>query len=64
MFIYDDKPTTAYDDGVAYLLKEDTYFLLLENGGRILLDQSFNHKPLPNYSSDSKPSGSYTYDSK
>ena len=30
-------PTTTYDDRGDYLLKEDTFYLLLESGGRIVL---------------------------
>jgi hypothetical protein len=60
----DTKPINAYENGVASLLKEDTYFLLLENGGKILLDQSYNNMPLTNYSNDLKALNSYTFDTK
>jgi hypothetical protein len=37
---------SAMNNGVAYLLKEDTFYLLLENGGKIILDQSPRAKNL------------------
>lgn len=46
-FYNSDKPTTSMDNGVHYLLKEDTFFLLLENGFKIILDQSWNDKYTP-----------------
>ena len=31
------QPTTTWDNRVGYLLKEDTFYLLLENGFKIVL---------------------------
>jgi hypothetical protein len=39
------KPNTTWSDGIAYLLTQSLGFLLLESGGKIILDQSFNNKP-------------------
>lgn len=41
----DSKQATTWLDGVGYLLTQALGFLLLENGGKIILDQSFNNKP-------------------
>ena len=38
------KNSSTIDDGVDFLLKEDEFFLLLETGGKIVLNQSTNAK--------------------
>lgn len=48
------KNATTFDDGVDFMLKEDLAFLLLENGGKIVLDQSTNAKHNPIFSNPSK----------
>jgi len=53
-YIDDSKPSSSYDDGENFLLQENAGFILLENGARILLDQSWNNKPYNNYSYDTK----------
>jgi len=50
----DTKPNTVFSDGYGYLEKQDGFYLLLENGGKILLDQSFNNKPNNNWTNDTK----------
>lgn len=50
----DTKPSTTYSDGFGYLEKQDGFYLLLENGGKIILDQSWNVKSLINYTNDTK----------
>ena len=49
-----DKPTTNWSDGVGYLLTQALGFLLLENGGKIILDQSFNNKPSNTWTNQAK----------
>ena len=44
-FTNDTKQTTTWSDGIGFLLTQALGFLLLENGGKIILDQSFNNKP-------------------
>jgi len=48
------KPSTTWSDGVGYLLTQALGYLLLEDGGRILLDQSFNNKPFTNWNNLNK----------
>ena len=48
------KPTTSWSDGMGYLLTQALGFLLLENGGKIILDQSFNYKPSTTWTNISK----------
>jgi hypothetical protein len=43
------KNTTTWSSGAAFLLKEDTFYLLLENGFKIVLDQSLGNKFLTNF---------------
>jgi len=38
------KNSSTLNDNVEFLLKEDEYFLLLESGGKIVLNQSTNYK--------------------
>lgn len=44
-YVLDTRPT----QGSEFLLKEDSFFLLLEDGGKIILDQSMI------YINDTKP---------
>lgn len=48
------KTSTAFDNGVGYLLKEDTFYLLLETGDKIILNQSWNDKYVPVFTNISK----------
>ena len=48
------KNTSTIDDGVDFLLKEDTYFLLLETGKKIVLQQSTNYKDHCTYTNQTK----------
>lgn len=48
------KTATTFDDGLDYLLKQDSGFLLLESGYKILLDQSPNAKFSPTWTDQSK----------
>lgn len=48
------KPSTTWSDGFGYLLTQALGFLLLENGGKIILDQSFNNKPSTTWNNTSK----------
>ena len=48
------KPNTTWSDGMGYLLTQALGFLLLENGGKIILDQSFNNKPSTTWKNISK----------
>jgi hypothetical protein len=52
-FTYDTKPAGQTTN---YLKKEDAAYLLLENGMKIIIFRTFDN--------DSKPSGSFSYDSK
>lgn len=40
-----DKPSTTWSDGIGFLLTQALGFLLLEDGGKIILDQSVNYTP-------------------
>jgi len=53
-FTNQSKNSTTFDDGVGFLLKEDTFHLLLENGGKIVLDQSNNYKKKPRWANQIK----------
>jgi hypothetical protein len=53
-FSADTKPSSSWFDGVGYLLTQAIGFLLLESGGKIILDQSFNNKPTSSWSNDIK----------
>lgn len=58
------KPSTTYtkgDKAVDFLLKEDTFHLLLETGDKIVLRRGFE---LPSYSKESKPTTSYSKEAK
>jgi len=48
------KNTSTIDDGVDFLLKEDEFFLLLETGGKIVLNQSTNAKEHSTYTNQTK----------
>lgn len=48
------KESTTFDNGVGYLLKEDTYYLLLETWDKIILSQSWNDKYTPVFTNISK----------
>lgn len=62
-FTKETKPSTSYtkESSLDYMLKEDTFFLLLENGGRIVLRRGFVQ---PTYTKETKPSTSFTKESK
>ena len=51
----DTKPNNSWSSGMGYLLTQALGFLLLENGGKIILDQSYNNKPSNIWGSDNKP---------
>ncbi|MEI6529683.1 MAG: hypothetical protein WCN88_04825 [Candidatus Falkowbacteria bacterium] len=38
------KGSTSFDNGNGYLLKEDTFYLLLETGDKIILEDSVGSK--------------------
>jgi len=38
------KHSSSPDDNIEFLLKEDSFCLLLESGGKIVLNQSTNYK--------------------
>ena len=46
--------SSIFDDGVEFLLKEDSFFLLLESGGKIVLDQSSNYARQSKYNNQIK----------
>lgn len=61
----DTKTSSTFDSGAGFLLQEDLLsFLLLEDGGKIILDQSYNNKESSSYTDDIKITSSYTNDSK
>jgi len=62
-FTKESKPSTAYtkESKTDLLLKEDSFYLLLENGGRIVLRRGF---VLPTFSKESKPTTSFTKETK
>jgi len=61
----DNKQASTYDNGVGYLLQEDLVsFILLEDGFKILLDQSNNNKESSIYTDDTKNTSVYTNDNK
>lgn len=53
-FTKETKPTTTFtkESQQTFLLKEDTYFLLLEDGGKIVLTRGF---VLTEYTKETKP---------
>lgn len=53
-FTKESKPTTTFTKESAQdlLLKEDTYYLLLEDGGRIVLRRGYTN---PVYTKETKP---------
>lgn len=64
-WINDDKESSSYDTQAGFLLQEDLLsYLLLEDGGKIILDQSTNNKESSSYTDDTKVSSSYTNDTK
>ena len=61
----DDKESSTYDTQTGFLLQEDLLsYLLLEDGGKIILDQSTNNKESSSYTDDSKNTSVYTNDTK
>ena len=48
------KILNTFARGNSFLLQENSGFLLLENGYRIVLDQSFGSKPINNFTNQSK----------
>lgn len=50
----DTKPSSTWSVGMGYLLTQALGFLLLENGGKIILDQSYNNKPSNSWANDAK----------
>lgn len=48
------KHSTDYNNGVGFLEKEDGFYLLLENGGKIILDQSWGARHHTNYTLSTK----------
>lgn len=49
-----NKETTVFDSWIGYLQKEDTFYLLLETGYKIILNQSWNNKYFPTFTNISK----------
>jgi len=50
----DTKQSSTWSVGMGYLLTQALGFLLLENGGKIILDQSYNNKPSNSWANDAK----------
>jgi len=48
------KNSSTIDDGVDFLLKEDEFFLLLETGDKIVLNQSTNAKSHSDWDNQNK----------
>lgn len=53
-YTYETKPSNTWTDNLGYLLTQALGYLQLENGGKIILDQSNNAKPLDKWSYISK----------
>lgn len=53
-FTNDTKQSSTWSVGMGYLLTQALGFLLLENGGKIILDQSYNNKPSNLWANDAK----------
>jgi hypothetical protein len=49
-----NRNSTTYENNVGFLLNEDTSYILLEGGGRIVLDQSINYRHHTNYTLKNK----------
>ena len=65
MWTNDTKSSSVFDDGLGYLLQEDFIsFILLEDGGKIMLDQSYNNKESTIFTNDDKTTSIFTYDDK
>jgi len=68
MWTNDTKSSLVFDDGLGYLLQEDFIsFILLEDGGKIILDQSYNSnddKTTSIFTNDDKTTSIFTYDDK
>jgi hypothetical protein len=65
MWTNDTKSNSVFDDGLGYLLQEDFIsFILLEDGGKIILDQSYNSKESIIFTNDDKTTSIFTYDDK
>lgn len=52
--VNDSKPSTDWFSGMGFLLTQSLGYLLLENGGKIMLDQSYNNKPTNSWDLDTK----------
>lgn len=59
-FINQPKSSSTFNTGLGYLLTELSGFLLQENGGRIILEESTNIKAMGNLSNQFKNSGGWT----
>lgn len=59
----ESKGTTPYAKSgrISYLLKEDSFYLLLETGEKIVLDRGFQ---LATYTKEGNPTTSYSKESK
>lgn len=57
------KPITAYtkESEVDFLLKEDTFYLLLETGDKIIIRRAF---VVPTFAKEAKPITAYTKEHK
>lgn len=58
------KPITTFTKGereIDFLLKEDTFYLLLETGDKIVLSRGYQ---LPVYTKETKPTTSFTKETK
>jgi hypothetical protein len=65
MWTNDTKSSSVFDDGLGYLLQEDFIsFILLEDGGKIILDQSYNSKESIIFTNDDKTTSIFTNDDK
>lgn len=59
----ESKPSTSYtkESSLDYLLKQDSFYLLLESGGKIVLRRGYVAAA---FTKESKPSTSFTKESK
>jgi hypothetical protein len=58
------KNTSTFDGGAYFLLQENLAYLLQENGGRILLQESYNYKKPMSWLGETKNTSSLTPASK
>lgn len=56
--------TDAVDKGLGFLLNELAGYLLQENGGKIILEESWNYQKSINWADQSKNSDSWSNQSK